>query len=234
LGVSPGAIISPGGVTAAKAGNRCRVAQTCFLARFDLTGAGLCPRGGVLSCAGEVRGRRHVEGKRTVTTKARRQQRIKEDPDFRAREKERRRAYYEANKEHLRARRQQRCYGLTRADYEALLAAQGGVCPLCGKRSEKTLCVDHCHETGTIRGLLCRQCNFALGCFTDSQAAMMAALAYLGGSKNDRAGAAAQRASAPVQRPPAAAPRGRCGTRLMPSSGAKAMTAKAARPASRN
>ena len=139
-------------------------------------------------------------GKGTVTTKARWQQRIAEDPDFRAREKARRRAYYEANKEELRARRQfeylQRCYGLTRADYEALLAAQGGVCPLCGKRSEKTLCVDHCHETGTIRGLLCRQCNFALGCFTDSQAAMMAALAYLGGSKDDRAGAAAQRALA--------------------------------------
>jgi hypothetical protein len=117
---------------------------------------------------------------------------------------------------------------LTRADYEALLAAQGGVCPLCGKRSTKTLCVDHCHETGTIRGLLCRQCNFALGCFTDSQAAMMAAIAYLGGSESDRAGAAAQRAlaaravlppgradmtvrvrsaaSAPILRPPATAP----------------------------
>ena len=139
-------------------------------------------------------------GQGTVTTKARWRQRIEEDPDFRAREKARRRAYYEANKEELRARRQfeylQRCYGLTRADYEALLAAQGGVCPLCGKRSEKTLCVDHCHETGTIRGLLCRQCNFALGCFTDSQAAMMAAVAYLGGSKDDRAGAAAQRALA--------------------------------------
>ena len=153
-------------------------------------------------------------GKGTVTTKARWQQRIAEDPDFRAREKARRRAYYEANKEELRARRQfeylQRCYGLTRADYEALLAAQGGVCPLCGKRSEKTLCVDHCHETGTIRGLLCRQCNFALGCFTDSQAAMMAALAYLGGSKDDRAGAAAQRALAAR----AVLPPGRAGVTL--------------------
>ena len=143
-------------------------------------------------------GRRHVEGAGTVTTKARWRQRVEEDPDFRVREKARRRAYYDANKEELRERRQfeylQRRYGLTRTDYEALLAAQGGVCPLCGKRSEKTLCVDHCHRTGTIRGLLCRQCNFALGCFTDSQAAMIAAIAYLGGSKDERAGAAAQRA----------------------------------------
>jgi hypothetical protein len=149
---------------------------------------------------GEAMGRRHVDGAGTVTTKARWRQRIAEDPDFRVREKARRRAYYDANKEELRARRQfeylQRSYGLTRADYEALLAAQGGVCPLCGKRSTKTLCVDHCHETGTIRGLLCRQCNFALGCFTDSQAAMMAAIAYLGGGQGDRAGAAAQRALA--------------------------------------
>ena len=145
-------------------------------------------------------GRRHVDGAGTVTTKARWRERIAQDPEFRTREKARRRAYYDANKEELRARRQfeylQRCYGLTRADYEALLAAQGGVCPLCGKRSEKTLCVDHCHGTGTIRGLLCRQCNFALGCFTDSQAAMMAAIAYLGGSKGDRTGAAAKRALA--------------------------------------
>lgn len=148
----------------------------------------------------EAIGRRHVDGAGTVTTKARWRQRIEQDPEFRAREKARRRAYYDANKEEVRARRQfeylQRCYGLTRADYEALLAAQGGVCPLCGKRSKKTLCVDHCHGTGTIRGLLCRQCNFALGCFTDSQAAMMAAIAYLGGSKDDRTGAAAKRAMA--------------------------------------
>jgi Recombination endonuclease VII len=139
-------------------------------------------------------------GQGTVTTKARWRQRIEQDPEFHAREKARRRAYYDANKEELRERRQfeylQRRYGLTRADYEALLAAQGGVCPLCGIRSKKTLCVDHCHGTGTIRGLLCRQCNFALGCFTDSQAAMMAAIAYLGGSKGDRTGAAAKRALA--------------------------------------
>ena len=94
-------------------------------------------------------GRRHVDGAGTVTTKARWRERIEQDPEFRTREKARRRAYYDANKEELRARRQfeylQRCYGLTRADYEALLAAQGGVCPLCGKRSEKTLCVDQRH-----------------------------------------------------------------------------------------
>ena len=38
-----------------------------------------------------------------------------------------------------------RSYGMSRADYDALLESQGGVCAICGKPSEKTLCVDHCH-----------------------------------------------------------------------------------------
>jgi hypothetical protein len=71
----------------------------------------------------------------------------------------------------LRRGQLKRQYGLSPADYDALLAKQDGVCATCGKPSKETLCVDHCHATGTIRGLLCRQCNFALGCFTDSQAA---------------------------------------------------------------
>jgi Autographiviridae endonuclease VII len=173
-----------------------------LLSRFDLTpAAGLCPRGGIMSFArGEAGCRRHLDGAGTVTTKARRRERIAQDPEYRARERARRRAYEEANKEELGARRQfrylQRRYGISRADYDALLTSQGGVCPLCGKPSKKTLCVDHCHATGTIRGLLCRQCNFALGCLADDQAAMIAALAYLGCGCRDRAGAAAKRALA--------------------------------------
>ncbi len=243
MGVLPGAIISPGGVTAAKRATAGRVAQPCFLARFDLTPApGLCRRGGVMSFAcGEAGCRRHLDGAGTVTTKARRRERYAQDPDYRANQRAYCRAYYEAHKEEISERRRahylshkqeinerkrayyhshkqeikpalrrgqlKRQYGISSADYDALLAKQDGVCATCGKPSEETLCVDHCHATGTIRGLLCRQCNFALGCFTDSQAAMMAAIAYLGGSKGDRTGAAAQRALAAR----AALPPGRAG-----------------------
>ncbi len=135
-----------------------------------------------------------------MTTKERRRERYAQEPEYREREKSRRRAYEQANKEELSARRQfghlERRYGISRTDYQVLLAAQRGVCPVCGKRSKKTLCVDHCHATGTVRGLLCRQCNFGLGCLGDDQAAMIAALAYLGGGDGDCAGSAAQRALA--------------------------------------
>jgi hypothetical protein len=53
-----------------------------------------------------------------------------------------------------------------------------------------------CHATGIIRGLLCRKCNTGLGCYEDDPATMITSLAYLGRSKGDRTGAAAQRALA--------------------------------------
>ena len=129
--------------------------------------------------------------------------------------RERGNAYYQANKEGIqeraRASRQarkqandpalrsgelKRRYGLSAAEYEALLAEQGGVCAICRKRSEERLCVDHCHLTGTIRGLLCRKCNTALGYLKDDQASLVAALAYLGALARDGPGSAAQRALA--------------------------------------
>jgi Recombination endonuclease VII len=129
-----------------------------------------------------------------------RKERYARDADYRARESARRRAYHRAHKHEISVRRQgahlERRYGISRADYAALLARQGGVCAICGKPPEKTLCVDHCHSTGRIRGLLCRKCNFGLGCYAEDQAAMIAALAYLGHGAfdGDGSGSAAQHA----------------------------------------
>jgi hypothetical protein len=124
-------------------------------------------------------------------------------------------AYYQANKESIseqaRASRQarkhandpslrsgelRRRYGISPAEYDALLAKQGGVCAICRKRSKGRLCVDHCHLTGTVRGLLCHACNVALGALKDDQASLVAALAYLGALPRDGPGSAAQRALA--------------------------------------
>lgn len=129
--------------------------------------------------------------------------------------RERTSAYYQANKdsisERARASRQARkqnndqsirsgrlklLYGISAAEYDALLAKQDGACAICRKRSKARLCVDHCHLTGTVRGLLCRACNVALGALKDDQASLVAAFAYLGALARDGPGSAAQRALA--------------------------------------
>ena len=68
-------------------------------------------------------------------------------------------------------------YGITIAQYEALSLAQGGRCAVCNEAETvihhrngqvKRLAVDHCHNTGVIRGLLCMRCNQVLGACRDS------------------------------------------------------------------
>jgi Recombination endonuclease VII len=106
------------------------------------------------------------------------------------------RAYYYAHKHESAVQSARRLYGISPAEYDALLAKQGGACAICRKRSKGRLCVDHCHLTGTIRGLLCHTCNRALGALKDDQASLVAALAYLGALPRDEPGSAAQRALA--------------------------------------
>ncbi|WP_159083913.1 endonuclease VII domain-containing protein [Nocardioides terrigena] len=79
-----------------------------------------------------------------------------------------------------------RLYGLSHDDYLAMHDEQGGVCAICHepegmtyKGKPKALCVDHDHETGKVRGLLCAACNFALGKFRDNPALLRAAADYL-------------------------------------------------------
>jgi len=69
-------------------------------------------------------------------------------------------------------------YGLTPESYDAILAAQGGGCAVCGKASKK-LCVDHDHVTGKARGLLCGTCNTAIGALGDTVEKVWKAVAYL-------------------------------------------------------
>ena len=62
-------------------------------------------------------------------------------------------------------------YGLTVEEYNTLLEQQNSCCAICGVHCDsqkKKLHVDHDHESGQIRGLLCSHCNLALGTFRDN------------------------------------------------------------------
>lgn len=72
-------------------------------------------------------------------------------------------------------------YGLTREDYDAMIAAQHGRCAICRSDNPGATVwnVDHCHRTGRVRGILCGSCNRALGLFNDDPQACRAAALYL-------------------------------------------------------
>jgi hypothetical protein len=68
-------------------------------------------------------------------------------------------------------------YGLSLQRYHALVSHHQGKCGICDK--EKPLVIDHNHETGRVRGLLCQECNKGLGLFFDSVEYIRAAEGYL-------------------------------------------------------
>lgn len=71
-------------------------------------------------------------------------------------------------------------FGLTRAEFEAMVEAHDGACAICkGNRAKRALHIDHDHETGRIRGLLCGKCNLGLGHARDSVERLRRAIVYL-------------------------------------------------------
>lgn len=80
-------------------------------------------------------------------------------------------------------------YGITLEDYESMFAAQHGACAICGRLQSDfkyRLSVDHNHETGTVRALLCVTCNHKIGVIEDA-AFMAKARAYLTQTDEERA-----------------------------------------------
>jgi len=75
----------------------------------------------------------------------------------------------------------QRRYGLSVDAYNDMLVAQAGGCAICGGQNIKgrRLAVDHNHQTGKVRGLLCDRCNRGLGNFQDNIEYLSSAITYL-------------------------------------------------------
>lgn len=77
-----------------------------------------------------------------------------------------------------------RAYGLTQGSYHQMVEEQGGRCFLCravpsGRGPNAVLHIDHCHDSGQVRGLLCHGCNAAIGHFRDDPLIMEKAAAYV-------------------------------------------------------
>jgi hypothetical protein len=87
--------------------------------------------------------------------------------------------YRERHNAWVRKAKLLRTFGITVEQYDELWLAQDGRCDICKQTSEDWLSIDHDHETGEIRKLLCSGCNFGLGHFKDDTVRLAAAIEYL-------------------------------------------------------
>jgi hypothetical protein len=88
--------------------------------------------------------------------------------------------YKRRHPDRVKSKRLKSLYGITLDEYYAIAAEQEGVCAICRFPSTRgRLVVDHCHRTGTVRGLLCRACNVSIGAFRESVSGLRAAADYL-------------------------------------------------------
>jgi hypothetical protein len=94
------------------------------------------------------------------------------DPEYRHR-------FLGRDKSKRRDQNLRRNYGISLAEFEAILAHQDHACAICRERFTNTPHVDHDHDTRVVRGLLCSHCNHGLGCFGDDIEIMESAIDYL-------------------------------------------------------
>jgi hypothetical protein len=105
------------------------------------------------------------------------------------------RKYFKTDKGRLAIRRAgyKMKYGITFDDYCTMCDLVNNICPICGvqvqppdlnmskrgKGPKGALVIDHCHNTGRIRGVLCAKCNVGLGMFNDNIDSLTNAIYYL-------------------------------------------------------
>jgi hypothetical protein len=113
---------------------------------------------------------------------------LKQSKDWNNKNRDRRKVtnnkWYMLNKE-ITAKRTRlsklKRYGITEADYNQMFVNQNGTCAICKQlqNNGENLYIDHCHITGKVRGLLCNNCNLAIGLLKDNTNIILEAAKYL-------------------------------------------------------
>ena len=86
-------------------------------------------------------------------------------------------SWQDNNRDKVLDQRYKRRYGISYAEYKAMLSKQKNKCLICN--TEDILVVDHNHKTGEVRGLLCHGCNCAIGLLRDDPSVLQSAITYL-------------------------------------------------------
>lgn len=123
--------------------------------------------------------------KNKETIKLRRRQDLKNNPE---KHKAARQKYYDPKKSKMNAWKNAGIINMTHEYYDELLKSQDNKCAICKTHQQdlkRTLSVDHDHNTGKVRGLLCDNCNRALGYFKDDTSILEVAKNYLLWNKQD-------------------------------------------------
>lgn len=99
-----------------------------------------------------------------------------------AKQNAKRKTESEATKRRRRCKELQKRYGITFDRYDEILEKQDNRCAICACQacpSGRSFAVDHDHDTGEVRGLLCKDCNIGLGMFKDDKERLRSAALYL-------------------------------------------------------
>lgn len=106
----------------------------------------------------------------------------KDPEEFLARKRESLRKWKDANPEKVRAGNRRtnlrRHYGLTVEQWDTLLVAQAGRCPICSAELVDPH-TDHNHTTGAVRAILCNTCNVGIGAFYENPTTLRSAATYI-------------------------------------------------------
>jgi hypothetical protein len=104
-------------------------------------------------------------------------------PVYRSVQNKYKRKHYETNKDQYHGYSLKK-YGITCEQYYQMLTEQDNSCAICHTDTNvKRLAVHHCHDTGKTRGLLCSQCNTALGLLKENIELMTNMIKYVGDHK---------------------------------------------------